>query len=137
MKIALISCTKVKQTYPCVAENMYSPSTLFRKARDYVSKKGYVRWFVLSARYGLLNPTDIIRPYDVTLKDMSKDEVIEWSRCVSDKINFVWLKEVHFYSGERYRKFLIPMLEERNIKCVVPLKGMGIGQQLRFYNEAQ
>lgn len=135
MKIALISCTKLKKSYPCVAEDMYSPSALFRKTKDYVSRRGYVRWFILSAKYGLLSPSDVIYPYNTTLSAMSKAEVIEWSKEVDKHLDFFWLKEVDFYTGEGYRKFLIPLLEERNIKCVVPLKGMGIGRQLKFYSE--
>ncbi|WP_412059432.1 DUF6884 domain-containing protein [Cytobacillus firmus] len=35
MKIALVSCTKVKADYPCSAKEMYQESTLFKKAIDY------------------------------------------------------------------------------------------------------
>lgn len=49
MKIALISCTKKKRSYRCVAKEMYEPSSLFTKAVAFVEKKGYDNWFILSA----------------------------------------------------------------------------------------
>ncbi len=39
--------------------------------------------------------------------------------------------EFVFLAGERYRKYLLPLL--KNVS--VPLQGMGIGKQLAFYKE--
>lgn len=41
MRIALISCTKVKKDYPCTAKEMYSQSTLFKKAVGYIDSRNY------------------------------------------------------------------------------------------------
>ncbi|MBZ5753042.1 DUF6884 domain-containing protein [Metabacillus rhizolycopersici] len=49
MKIALVSCTKLKADYPCSAREMYQESTLFKKAVKFIEQKDYDDWFVLSA----------------------------------------------------------------------------------------
>lgn len=137
MRIALISCSKNKQEKRCEAREMYSSSTLFKKASSYVQKSNYDKWFILSALYGLLEPNKMIETYDKTLNNMSKKEVVEWSDKVFESIVELGVKEIDFYAGIKYRQYLIPMLEEHGIKCNVPLKGMGIGQQLRFYKKME
>ncbi|WP_170971786.1 DUF6884 domain-containing protein [Peribacillus simplex] len=53
MKIALVSCTKLKANYPCSTREMYQESTLFNKAVKFIEQKNYDEWYVLSAKYGL------------------------------------------------------------------------------------
>lgn len=132
MKIALISCTKLKQDHPCTAQEMYLPSELFKRASAYV-KANYSRWFILSAKYGLLEPDDVIEPYNITLTNMSKSEIESWSRDVFEKLLKYNINDVDFYAGKQYRKYLIPLLEAHRIHCFVPLQSLGIGQQLHFY----
>lgn len=134
MKIALISCTKRKENKPCFASEMYMPSQLFKKARKYTGQR-YKYWFILSAEYGLLRPTQWIYPYNKTLNNMSANEIKEWSTLVFNDIKTLNVNEVDFYAGEKYRIYIIPMLEAEGITCNVPLKGLGIGQQLQFYKE--
>jgi hypothetical protein len=134
MRVALVSCTKLKKSYPCSAEEMYLPSPLFRKTREYVLRNDFSAWFILSAKYGLLMPLDVISPYNITLNDMKKDDIIRWAERVNGQFISCYT-DVFFFTGKIYRKFLIPLFELRNIRCEVPLEGMGIGQQLKFYNE--
>lgn len=136
MKIALISCTKLKRTDPCFAANMYMPSQLFRKAKSYVLQN-YSHWYVLSAEYGLLRPLTQIFPYDKTLNNMPAADIKEWSKMVFNDLKAIRPNEIDFYAGEKYRKYLIPLLEAEGIKCNVPLKGLGIGQQLKFYKDRE
>lgn len=135
MKIALVSCTKLKQEYSCEAKDMYLPSQLFRKARNYIEQNNYDIWFILSAKHGLLKPTDIIEPYNITLNTMKKNEIVEWSYRVYDQLCKFELYQVDFYAGEKYRKYLISLLEEKDIICNIPMKRMGIGQQMQWLKE--
>lgn len=135
MKIALVSCTKLKQEYSCEAKDMYLPSQLFRKARNYIEQNNYDIWFILSAKHGLLKPTDIIEPYNITLNTMKKNEIVEWSHRVYDQLCKFELYQVDFYAGEKYRKYLISLLEEKDIICNIPMKRMGIGQQMQWLKE--
>jgi cytoplasmic iron level regulating protein YaaA (DUF328/UPF0246 family) len=110
------------------------PSSLFSKARTYIESKNYDAWFILSAKYGLLKPTDSISPYDQTLNKMRAIEIKEWSNKVFNKLIKYSPTRIDFYAGEKYRKYLIPLIESKEITYNIPLKGLGIGQQIQFYN---
>ena len=77
--LGLISCTQLKQNYPCKASEMYLPSDLFSKAYAY-AEKNYDFVAILSAKYGVLFPNDEIEPYDLTLNNMRIQQRREWAR---------------------------------------------------------
>ncbi|ATF13567.1 hypothetical protein A616_16755 [Brevibacillus brevis X23] len=135
MKIALVSCSKNKRDFTCAAAEMYSESTLFTKATSYIKNQNYERWFILSALHGLLDPALQIEPYDVTLNNMSSSEIKQWASKVMQQLQQYNIDIVDFYAGDKYRKYLVPLLEQEGIASNVPLKGMGIGQQLQFYTQ--
>jgi len=134
MKIALVSCTKQKKEVPCSAEEMYMPSTLFKKITNYIKQTDIDDWYILSAKYGLLNKNTIISPYDVTLVKMNTEERKKWADRVGEELlsEFTNQTEIYFFAGEKYRQYLIPILENSGFKCHVPLKGMQIGEQLQY-----
>ncbi len=115
---------------------MYSASDLFRKAYKYCTAN-YSRVAILSAKYGLVLPTDIIDPYNVTLNDLNSEEVKAWSEKVfkqmTDNLDLKTLDTVFFHAGKNYRKYLIPKLEGARIKCKIPLEKLGIGKQKAWY----
>ena len=65
MKIAIIGCSKSKQNYSCKASEMYT-GTIFQKSYD-VAKQLTNNIYILSAKYGLLKPNDVIEPYNLAL----------------------------------------------------------------------
>jgi hypothetical protein len=125
----------LKADYPCCTREMYQESTLFKKAVKYIEQQDYDDWFVLSAMYGLIRQQDVIKPYDLTLNNMKAAERKEWSKLVFKQIDNLQLnlKQIDFYTGEKYRQYLIPVLEQKGIICKVPLQGKGIGEQLQYY----
>lgn len=139
MKYAFISCTKLKEDFPCKAGEMYLKSTLFSKAVKYVEQQKYDDWFILSAKHGLLDKEDIIDSYNVTLNEMKASERKEWANDVFAKLVKMEkvITEIDFYCGQKYREYLIPLLIRKGIKCNVPLKGKGIGKQLQFYKSVE
>jgi len=136
MSLGLISCTKSKQNRRCKASEMYAPSPLFRSAYNYATKN-YDAVAILSAKYGLLLPDDEIEPYELTLKNMTKQERKKWAEKVADQLKertgLQKTSECFFHAGKEYREFLIPILENLGIKCRIPLKGLSIGKQLQWY----
>lgn len=135
MKLALLSCTKLKQDYPCKAKEMYLKSTLFVKASNYVENCNYDNWLILSAKYGLISKDKLIEPYDQTLNKMGVKDRTKWASSVAEDLKKLPIEIVDIYAGKNYREFLIPLLEQKGITCRVPLKGLGIGQQLKFYSD--
>jgi hypothetical protein len=136
MKIALVSCTKLKADYSCSTREMYQESSLFKKATKYIEQQDYNDWFVLSAKYGLLRQDDQIETYDLTLNKMKVTERKTWSELVLKQIHGMQLNisQIDFYAGVKYREYLIPVLEDKGIVCKVPLQGKGIGEQLQYYS---
>ncbi len=133
MRIVLISCVAKKQAVPALAKDMYI-SPLFRGAYRYAKKLNADRIYILSAKYGLLEETDLIEPYNETLNTKSKAEIQKWAyevlTALSKKAN-LQADEFVFLAGERYRRNLI----EKINYTLVPLKGLSIGKQLSFYKE--
>lgn len=134
----MVSCTKRKQNYPCKASEMYLPSNLFRKAYAYC-KKNYDQVAILSAKYGLLLPNDMIEPYDLTLNNMTAREVRDWSEKVfkqmQGRLELDRIGIVSFHARKKYREHIIPKLEAKGIQCKVPLGNLGIGKQLNWYSK--
>jgi hypothetical protein len=111
-------------------------SPLFKKAKDYASKN-FDRWYILSAKYGLIHPDAIIEPYEKTLNKMSREDIHKWSEKVFEELKKSTMTndEITFIAGLRYRQDLTPLLLKRGNKIRVPMKGMGIGKQLQWLSE--
>ena len=75
--IALVSCVKKKKTVRCPAQDLYD-SDLFRKMKCYAQQHSD-RWFILSAKNGLLSPETEIEPYEQTLNKMRIRDRREWA----------------------------------------------------------
>jgi hypothetical protein len=138
MKLGLLSCTKRKQNYSCQSRKMYAPSSLFSKAYAYASKN-YDKIGILSAKYGLLLPEEVIEPYDLTLKTMRKKQKQAWATQVNaqleTKLDMNSIQRVYIHAGKDYREYLIPYLHQRDIETFIPLKGLSFGNQLKWYND--
>ena len=135
MVILLLSCVARKQPAPAPAKELYI-SAWFRKARCYADRTGQP-WFVLSAKHGLVNPDDVISPYDLTLNTMPVADRRQWAGRVLNQLepHLDGVGSVVFLAGRRYREFLEPSLRGRGLAVSVPLEGLGIGKQLRWLTE--
>lgn len=137
-RVAFVACSKKKKTYPCEAASLYAESRLFTFASSYC-KTHYDEWFILSAKHGIVTPSEMLEPYDQTLKSASASDKKQWAHNVSLQIQqqFSYKPPVfYFHAGDNYVKYLIPLLEGAGYQCVRPLKGLGIGKQQRWYKEA-
>ena len=106
-------------------------STLFKLNLRYAEKLNPDGVYILSAKYGLLNLEQDIDPYEQTLNNMRADEVKRWANQVIDQIKKICVieeTEFVFLAGEKYRKYLLPHLN--NVQ--IPLKGLRIGEQLQM-----
>lgn len=131
----LISCVSQKRSNACRARDLYV-SQWFLKARRHVelSRAG---WFILSAEHGLLDPDAVVAPYERTLNKMGVAERREWARRVMDALRpqLAGVGRVVVLAGERYREFLMPALRAACPEVQVPLQGLPIGKQLRWFDQ--
>lgn len=135
MKIALVSCVSKKHLGTHPAEDLYC-SNWFEKAKKHV-KENYSHWYILSAKYGLLLPEAIVESYDTYLPETSLEYRRQWAHDVFNSIKRVnsITTEINIFAGVTYRKYLVPLLETAGYKVNIPLSGLGIGQQLRWFIE--
>ncbi len=133
MRVVLISCVSKKRCVTSMAKEMYI-SPLFKGAYKYAEKINADKIFILSAKYGLLEETDIIEPYNETLNKKKNSEIKLWAKKVIAQLSLktdLNTDDFVFLAGERYRRYLVSEIKHVSI----PLKGMSIGKQLSFYKE--
>ncbi len=133
-RICLVSCVGQKLDHPARAIDLYI-SPWFKKARGYATRCD--RWYVLSAKYGLVTPDSVIEPYEVTLNKMRKLDRQSWARRVFQALCHVTSgdDEMIVLAGHKYRETLVPLLQQRGNHIDVPMEGMGIGEQLHWLDE--
>jgi len=133
--IVLVACVSKKLDRPAPAADLYQ-STWFKKARLYAERTGD-RWYILSAKYYLLRPDQVIEPYEKTLLKMPKLARIEWGRKVAGSI----VRETNtadklvILAGQYYLGALTTFLYPFHYGLQWPLRGLGIGQQLAWLDE--
>ena len=128
MRIALISCSKEKKDYPCPAWELYSASNLFSLSYQY-AKKHADRVYILSAKYGLVAENQIIPPYNQTLKEMNRQQQLNWASGVLAALERECnLSSDHFIllAGNTYCRDLVQRLPNHNL----PLDGLRMGERM-------
>jgi hypothetical protein len=123
-KVLIITeCTKEKLGYTnsikAPAKKMYQ-GRLFRTVKEYAEAMKF-DYVIISAKYGLLFPEDVIEGYEKTLK--TKGE-IEGIRClVEKKLKPILNKyeKILVIAGEKYREVLRNLWDER----FIPIKSKG------------
>lgn len=139
----IIGCGKTKLTTAAEARALYT-GQLFKARRAYAERKTR-HWFILSAKLGLVEPTRLIEPYDVTVRDLNEFQRAAWTARAAASIldvlaeNYVpgfKLREVkiEIHAGEDYAAPLMEALKAHGIGSTWPVRGLGIGEQLKFYN---
>ena len=131
MKIALIGCVKKKAEIPCEAKDMYI-SPLFKGCYRLAKKLGAEKIYILSAKYGLIEENQIIKPYNETLNDKNEKERKIWAYHICQALiqGGVNLSSDEFIilAGENYRKWIIKKMAHYTI----PLKGMSLYKQISY-----
>lgn len=139
MRVGLVGSVKTKMSSPRAARDLYD-SKLFRGRRAYVEAT-CDRWLVLSAKYGLVGPDDVIAPYEETLKSKSAEARRTWTALVLDQIDRLEIVyadsvfEIHA-GGEYCNHGLVDGLQGRGAKVDVPTAHLSLGHQLAFYAQA-
>jgi len=135
LKIGIISCVSKKLEGSHQAKDMYR-SSWFLKAKNYV-ETNFKHWFILSAKHGLLSPDTVIESYNIFLKETNRDYKYTWGNRVTTQIlaGVPNGSELHLLAGSCYRKPIEALSDKYTI--VVPMRGMGIGEQLQWLKNKQ
>lgn len=131
--IVLIACASKKRNSKAAARVLYI-SPLFKKSLKYAESLHPNKIFILSAKHHLLSLGKVVSPYNLTLNDFRKDDLIKWAAFTLRQIQKeAKLEKDHFVflAGENYRKHLVPGIKNYS----VPLEGMSIGKQLNYLSK--
>lgn len=140
MRIVVVACSAGKAVEARQAQDLYT-SDLFRKssalAKQMVANCQADAWFILSAKHGLLEPTQVIEPYDVKLDDLTKAQYAAWKRRVMRQMPGPlsllpfsdWADSVVALCGATYREVLADYCDDIGSALEAPMAGLGIGQQ--------
>ncbi|AFZ69387.1 DUF6884 domain-containing protein [Deinococcus peraridilitoris] len=128
--LILVSCVKSKRNQPAIAEDLYT-SAWFVKAKRFAKAHGE-QWFILSAKYGLVEPECVLEPYELTLNELRIAERREWAERVMQALRprLVPGRHVILLAGSRYREFLMQHIEQHGCHVEAPLASIaGLGPQ--------
>lgn len=133
--ICLVECASAKVPSATEARELYD-SALFKKSRAY-AERAFDGWYVLSAKHGLVEPSALLEPYNVTLKGLGMDARRTWADGVLAQLRSRLRSgdQVTFLAGMRYREFLVEPLRATGVEVLVPLEGLRIGEQLSRLEE--
>jgi len=140
MRTGLVGCVKEKAQWPCAARDLYT-SALFRGRRRFVEKT-CDRWFILSAKHGLVDPYQTLDYYDETLAGTSRAARRSWSeqvlRELAEQVDPLQGQTLEVHAGMDYRDYgLIEGLRAAGASVLVPAVGLTLGLQLAFYSDPQ
>jgi hypothetical protein len=133
-RIGLVGCGAQKSLERCKAKDLYT-SNLFRAARAY-AEATCARWYILSAKYGLLGPERVIEPYDLRLH---KEGAVGWGRRVGRQLNEVLPHSamanatIVCLAGRPYSEAID--LGDREFYWEEPLRGLGLGKRIQWLRE--
>lgn len=133
--VVLVGCVKSKLGRPAQARDLYT-SALFRKARAYAEATG-AEWFILSAEHGLVEPEQVIEPYELHLSSTSRAYRAEWGRRVvhdlQANLGDPRSKVIEVHAGKAYLEAVRKGLVEAGATVVEPLAGLTMGERLAWY----
>ncbi|MGY1722753.1 DUF6884 domain-containing protein [Blastococcus sp. SYSU DS0533] len=132
--VVLVGCSGSKAAGPAPAAELFTGAT-FRKARDLAVRSGRP-WYVLSAKFGLLHPEEVVAPYDVYLPKQSARYRSAWAVWVVAQLgerHDLRGLAVEAHAGSAYCEPLISPLARAGGTLVQPLAGLRQGERLAWY----
>lgn len=137
--LILVGCVQTKRPVASPASELFD-SPLFAGRRSHALRTGGP-WYILSAKYGLLAPDDVIGPYDVYLADQSSGYRRAWGEFVVAQLDCLEPslhgRTVEVHAGAAYVDPLRQPLAARGAAITTPMAHLGLGQQLAWYARAR
>jgi len=135
-KIVLLSCTKSKLDHAAPAQELYSASPMFQKTLEYGKSLKPDKMYILSAKHHLVPMSKKLEPYDLTLKEMDKEDKEKWGEEVFSQMKKAGIKpdsdKFVFLTGSEYMKPLAEYIPKENIEK--PMDGKRFGERLSWLN---
>lgn len=135
-RIGLVGCVKSKRGSAAPAADLYT-SALFLGRRRWV-EAGCSRWYILSAKHGLIPPEVVLDPYDETLTTKGSRDRRAWADRVltqlRNALGDIGQYDFEIHAGAAYSDYgLRSGLASTGAGVMLPTEGLSLGRQLAFY----
>lgn len=134
--IFLLSCGKEKRTYSCKAKNLYC-SSRFIDTRRFVEHQNS-DWYILSAKYGLLDPNIIIEPYDYSNFQKTSLEQYFWADTIVKALLKIYTAPQTFVilAEDSYSITVSEILQNHGFQIVLPYHNLSYNDQKVYFERA-
>lgn len=121
--LLLTSCSSKKLSTSAPAKFLYQ-GVIFKKIKK-IAKNNHFDFKIISAKYGLLNSNEIIKPYDKSIKN--KEDILQLREIVIPKLKSIQndYDLIIIIMGEKYRQVIKPALIESKYKMIHDTRGIG------------
>lgn len=131
MIVGLVGCSKTKAAEPRPAAELYASPLFLYSYR--AAKRTCDRVMILSALHGLVDPGEVIAPYDFHVGQLSGAALAAWRDKVQQQLAAVLRPHPRphrlvFFAGRVYE---LAMPEIEGAEEMAPLRGLFIGQRIR------
>lgn len=127
--LVILACSQKKATKPVPARDLYLGS-LFKLGRKF-AEVHHFDYVILSAKYGLLRPEQVIAPYDQRIANISDVRRIREMVITPLKAILASYEKVVVIGGNLYRKVLEP-IKSAKFEEISDSRGIGgMLQQLK------
>lgn len=136
MRVGLVACAAARHEGPLPATELYD-TPLFRARRAHVEVR-CEEWFVLTPRYGVVEPDALVEAETRRLVDLPAEDRSAWGPAVADAlaelVGPLTGVTVEIHAGEAFcASGLTERLAELGAAVQRPVKGLGQGRQLAWY----
>jgi len=130
-EVFLIECSGQKLSGESRASELYT-SDRFVKARALAEKKSD-NWYILSAKHGLVEPNQIVQPYDLDIRSLKPPQITEWAERASLSIMQCCQPNdrITFLCSENYSDPLVESGAMDQFVIRLPFKNMTREKQLK------
>ena len=128
MRVTLIQCTNKKRKGVHKAKQLYDESHYFCIMRAWARSTGNP-WYILSAKHGLVPPSERIANYD------ERGLSVKQCKEIATKLDDAGVTEVLITAGKDYTNPLTPELERVGIDVIEVARGMRIGERMAELKE--
>jgi hypothetical protein len=114
--VNIIACSKLKLTRPAPAVDLYT-GPLFLRSLE-VAKADAIPVLILSTKYGLVDPTTVLEPYELSLKSLTPSERVTLTGLLREQLSrFVdgGLARAYLLGGKDYLSLLREALGDRHV----------------------
>lgn len=135
MKVAVINCGSDKVHKQCKAKDLYTGS-LFLASR-FFCESNYKQYCILSAKYHVLLPDDVVDYYDLYLGSLSKKDKDVWNKITATQLleKFPVGTEFDFYTSKMYLEGVLPILKQNDVSYTTNLNNLGLGYKIQWFQQ--